>query len=159
MARLRDHWRHSDHPKQRARWLFGPGDVVWNGRREACRSRDDVRPAREEATLSSHRIKERGPEPAQLGLRHFLPKNSMTSNAEATPAAITAKVRISTRDKPRSYRAIYASMTAVNAAVAAHISKVNNPSIAFSIAWHRVQKPASGRGNNLKRVSCSERRG
>src|ERR1700722_16658205 len=38
----------------------------------------------------------------QSGLRNFLPKNSMTTNATATEAATTAKVRNSSRDKPKS---------------------------------------------------------
>ena len=37
-----------------------------------------------------------------FSLRNFLPKNSVTTNATATEAATTAKVRIPSREKPRS---------------------------------------------------------
>src|SRR5450631_3418015 len=54
VARLRDHWRHSNHARRNTGRFYGPGDVVRDGRQKSRRSRHHLCPAREATTFSSH---------------------------------------------------------------------------------------------------------
>src|SRR5258708_616183 len=53
VAGVRDRWRYSNNSRQATGWFFGPGYAVREGRQKNCRSRDQLRPAREATTFSS----------------------------------------------------------------------------------------------------------